>query len=318
MSAVTVYDHIARNNLKTLFLVLLFPVTLCALMYGFLFLFLGTGENPASVAQINAFFVTAAPVLIGGALLWSAISYFFGDQMMLGFAGATELVPETTTDKNVLRSVENVALAAGLPCPKVYVIADNSLNAFATGRTPETASVAVTRGLINKLEPMELEAVIAHEMGHIGNRDIRLNMMIITGIGIFGLLADIVRPGRSSNKDKEGAAIFAIWLAVVVFSFIVAPIIQFAISRTREYAADATAAFITRNPAALASALRKISGDARVEVLDETPHMAVACIYSPLDNSGGEMAFLGWGQTHPDINDRIARLEQMGNAPALP
>ncbi len=318
MTAHTVYDHIARNNAKTFFLVLLFPVTLCLLMYAGIYLALNISQNgvPVPIAEINGLFFSIAPLVIGGALVWIGISYFFGDQMMLGFAGAQELTPDSKMEKCVRRAVENVALAAGLPTPRVYVIEDDSLNAFATGRTPATASVAVTRGLVNTLEPLELEAVIAHEIGHIGNRDIRLNMMIITGIGIFGLLADMFYPSRRSSNDKDGAVLWGIWLAFVVFSFLVAPLIQFAVSRTREYAADATAAFITRNPTALASALRKISRDARVETLDKAPHMAAACIESPLA-ADENLAFLGLGKTHPDVEDRIARLEQMATVPAF-
>ena len=253
---------------------------------------------------------------IGGvALCWGLISYFTGDKMMLGFAGA-ESVPDDNnlTHKKIYTAVENVAIAAGLPTPKVYLIQDNSLNAFATGHSPKTVSVALTTGIVAKLEPLELEAVIAHEMGYIGNRDIRLNMIIITGLGVCAMLAEILfrlahTGSRRSSKEENGVKgvllLFAVGLSL--FNFIIAPIVHMAISRTREYAADATAAYITRNPAALASALRKISTDARVEVLDASKNMAHACIYDPLNPE--RMAF--FGSTHPPIEKRIERLNQM-------
>ena len=308
----TVYDHIAANNIKTLLLVLAMPILLLVITYVVMGVaFMNSPEN----WQLALHMLQEVGLPVAGiALLWGLISYFMGDKMMLGFAGA-QLVPDDNVlaHKKIYNAVENVAIAAGLPVPKVYLIEDDSLNAFATGHSPKTASVALTTGIVAKLEPLELEAVIAHEMGHIGNRDIRLNLIIITGLGVCAMLAELLfrvgsHSGRS-NKDEgtAKAAIFLIGIALLIFNLIVAPIIRMAISRTREYAADATAAYITRNPAALASALRKISEDARVEVLDESKNMAHACIYDPLDPN--RMAF--FGSTHPPIEKRIERLNQM-------
>ena len=154
-----------------------------------------------------------------------------------------------------------------MPQPRVYIIDDDSLNAFATGRTPHDASVALTRGIIKKLDRLELEGVIAHECAHIGNRDIRLDMLIITGIGVTVFIADLIYRvaiyggGRRDNDDnKSGAVLLMVWLAFMVFNWVVTPILRLAVSRNREYAADATGAHITRNPMGLANALRKISG----------------------------------------------------------
>ncbi len=319
MSAQSIYKHITQNNTKTLFLVLLFPVSLCVLLYAGMYIAGGMTQNVNSaelLAAVNDTFLTIVPLVVAGALVWMGISYFLGDKMMLGFAGATEITPDSADGQLVYRAVEHVARAAQLPMPKVFIVDDMSLNAFATGRSPTTASVAVTRGLIGKLKPLELEAVIAHELGHIGNRDVRLNMLIITGIGIFGLLADLFYPTRHVSDEKENAIGWGLWVALMAFSLLVAPLIQFAVSRTREYAADATAARITHNPLALAAALKKISADARVETLDKAPHMATACIASPLADEGN-VAFFGLGKTHPDIDDRIARLEQMAASPVV-
>lgn len=312
MAPMTVYDHIRSNNIKTALLVLLFPISLLVLFYLISFLILFSQEqNPLPI--INAFVLNVAPFVLGAGLVWMLISYFFGSDMMLGFAGAQPLSSGSKENKQIYRLVENTAIAAGLPMPKVYVINDESLNAFATGHSPKTASVALTTGIIQKLSARELQAVIAHEMAHIGNRDIRLSLLMITGLGIFGFLADMIWRGmlhtRSSNKEdgQLKLLLLAAGITLVVFNWIVAPLIQLAVSRTREYAADATGSLITRNPQALADALAKISEDPRMEALDTTPSMAAVCIYPPLSKKVSE-----WGQTHPPVQERIARLKEMG------
>lgn len=311
----SVYDEISRNNFKTWALILLFPFLLGALLTGILFI--AFYKDPNRIELIQTFGINIVLPIMVIAFLWTLFSYFAGDKMMLGFAGAKPLTPNNPASKKIYRMVENIALAAGLPTPKVYLIDDDSLNAFATGHSPKTASVALTTGIVSKLEPLELEAVIAHEMGHIGNRDIRLNMIIITGIGICAFLGEIllrmtyVSSGSRSDNNGGQAKLLLLLMgfALMIFSFIIAPFIHLAISRTREYAADATGAYITRNPAALANALQKISADPRVEVLDKSPNMAGACIYDPLDRT--KASFSALASTHPPVKDRIARLNQM-------
>lgn len=308
----TVYDHIFENNFKTGLLILLFPAVLCTLIYGFTFLFFMS--DPMMLKSAMAYLSRLVPIMFGCALGWMFFSWAFGDKMMLGFADAKDISYSLDpAHLRIRRTVENVALAAGLPTPRVYLVQDTSMNAFATGRSPKTASVAVTQGLVDRLEPLELEGVIAHEMAHIGNRDILLNMMIITGLGVFGFLADMifrVRAGDSSKNEKgAGYVLIIVGLALLVFNWLIAPIIQFAIFRTREYAADATGALITRNPTALAAALQKIQTDARVEALDDTPKMAAVCIYNPRQKEVA--AFGGLGETHPPVQERIRRLQNM-------
>ncbi len=329
----TVYDHIEANNRKTWLLVSLFPLSLALLVWAACYAALYvisdpeftrqglsllikiwpratelTGENNFIFMASLGFLSAALLPIIVTALGWMAFSYFFGDKMMLGFAGAQPLRPEDAPE--VYRHVENVAMMAGLPMPRVYLINDDSMNAFATGRSPETAAVALTSGIIKRLTPLELEAVIAHEMGHIGNRDIRLNLLIITGLSIFGFLADMLRISmyhRQSGSSKNNQAqvlIFFIVIALLIFNFAVAPLIRLAVSRTREYAADATGALITRNPQQLALALAKIAQDSRVEVLDKSPRMALACIAEP--NSLFQLT-----STHPPSESRIERLMQI-------
>lgn len=261
---------------------------------------------------------TAFPVIACVCLIWTIISYSCGSDMMLGFAGARELNDKDTENKKVFKCVENVALAAGMPCPRVYVIHDDSLNAFATGTSPKNASVALTSGIIKKLTPLELEAVIAHEMGHIKNRDVRLDVIIITCLGALTLLADLIartfvysdhrKSSNNNNQNNAQAVLLVVWLSLIIFNLLLAPIIYFSLSRTREYAADAASAHITRNPSALISALQKISVDSRVESLDNCKLMGNVCIANPL---GKKRMFAGIGDTHPSVENRIKRLKSM-------
>ena len=303
----TVYDHIRQNNIKTALLVALFPLVFIALV--FLFTWCVVPLNDA----INTTISVAVPTFIA-CLIWMGISWAFGDSMMLSAVGAHEIHENQAEYRDIFRSVENVALAAGLPCPRVYIIDDDSLNAFATGRTPRDASVALTRGIIKKLDRLELEGVIAHECAHIGNRDIRLDMLIITGVGVTAFIADLIYRvaiygggSRDNDDNKSGAVLLMVWLAFVVFNVIITPLLRLAVSRNREYAADATGAHITRNPIGLANALRKISGASRTKSLDNMKSMAFACIAEP-----GARGLLGdVFSTHPSTEKRIARLQSM-------
>ncbi len=337
--AITLYDHIAANNRKTFLLVALFPLSLFVLVtiacvfavslnadrnftlegIHYVLSVFPNVKNYIHEGNINLWsgigyaLTCSAPITII-ALVWSFVSFMLGDKMMLGCCGAFEV--SKNDNPKIYNMVENVAISAGLPTPKLYIINDSSLNAFATGRCPKTASVTLTTGIIEKLEPLELEAVIAHEMAHIGNRDIRLNMLIITGLSVFGFAADIIRRSifRSSRRgsDKKQSQIvvllFFVMIALLLFNMVVAPLIQLAISRKREYAADATGALIVRNPLAMASALEKISQDARVENLDSQPRMAIACIANPSLSAALKVKELF--STHPSIESRIYRLRQ--------
>ena len=303
----TVYDHIRSNNIKTAVLVLMFPISFIALIFLFCWIIM-----PATDA-LNITIQVSVPTIVVCAV-WMIISWAFGDSMMLSGAGAMQIHDKDPENKKIFRAVENVALAAGLPTPRVYIINDSGLNAFATGRNPADASIALTRGIIDKLNDTELQGVIAHEMSHIGNRDIRLDMLLITGVGVTVFAADILyRMAIYGNHDRDndgknntGAVLMMVWLAFTVFNIIVSPLLQLAVSRKREFAADACGAQITRNPRALADALRKISGNATVESLAKSKSMAIACIAEP------HKAFLGdLFSTHPSTRERIKRLESM-------
>lgn len=306
----TVYDHIRSNNIKTVFLVICFPLIFIALI--FLFTWIVAPIDTALQTTVSV----AIPTFIACAV-WLVISWAFGDSMMLHSAHAHEIFDDDKQNREIFRAVENVAIAAGLPRPRVYIIDDDSMNAFATGRSPRDASVALTRGIIKKLDNLELQGVIAHEMAHIGNRDIRLDMMLITGVGVTVFAADMIlrlaivgNNGDNDNRGNGAAVLLMVWLAFMVFNWIITPILRMAVSRNREYAADATGAQITRNPMALANALRKITTDARVECLDKVKSMSGVCIAYP----GGPREFASsLMATHPPVEKRIERLESMAS-----
>jgi len=316
----TAYDNIKSNNRKTAMLVIAFPLIFVALVFFAVWIAIAATSDPGVAIMpmvLNTTAMVAIPTAIA-CLVWLLISWAFGDSMMLSAANASEIHADQPEYKLVFRSVENVALAAGLPVPRVYIIDDDGLNAFATGRTPNDASIALTRGIIAKLNRLELEGVIAHEMAHIGNRDIRLDMLLITGVGVTVFTADVLfrlvfsGAGRSDkDKNQMAAILLAVWIAFMVFNWIFVPILRMAISRKREFAADATGAFITRNPHALADALRKISADSRVPQLDNRKAMAAVCIADPRSKSALAEFVGNLYATHPPVAERIKRLENM-------
>lgn len=304
----TTYDHIRSNNIKTAMLVFMFPAFLILLVFLFTCLAQPVGYAIQTTIQV------AIPTFIVCSV-WMLISWAFGDSMILSMSGATEIHNTDKKYRDIFNSVENVALAAGLPTPRVYIINDNSMNAFATGRSPNDAAITLTTGIIKRLDNLELQGVIAHEMAHIGNRDIRLDMLIITGIGVTVFIADFVlraalQTNHSNNDDKNAtpAVLFAVWGAFMIFNIIITPLLHLAISRQREFTADATGAQITRNPHALASALRKISTDSRVESLDNIKSVSAICIAEP---GKARMFFDELLSTHPKTSERIRRLESM-------
>ena len=309
----TVYQQIRANNIKTVVLVALFPVIFTGLIFLFVWM----------VAPLNQALETTAAVAIPTLLIcviWSLISWAFGDSVILNANNAILVSEQDPEYRDIFRSVENVALAAGLPTPRVYIIQDSALNAFATGRSPHDASIALTSGIIKKLNRLELEGVIAHEMAHIGNRDIRLDMMIITGVGITVFVADVLwrnamyghyyshSDNNNDNRANMGLILIMVALALSVFNLLITPLLRMAISRNREYAADATGAYITRNPHALADALRKITADSFVAKKNTNKSMASIFIASPVPDRA---LFSDALSTHPPVEKRIERLQAM-------
>ena len=324
----TIYEHIEENKRRTVLLVLLFPFVfalLAALSLGLLVWFSGAGEGPSVVLYGQALTATQAslvqtailviPICWVLAIAWICFSYFSGDKWMLSSAGA---IAVTRRDQpEIYRLVENLCITRGLPVPRIYIMDDESLNAFATGRDPDHASIALTKGIVKRLERTELEGVIAHELAHVENRDIRLMLITVAGISFCTLAGEwLLRSSlrRRSGKNNGGAFLVVLGLVFLVYGYLLAPLIRLAVSRQREYQADATAALTTRNPRALASALQKISGDSRVEALDSRESMAAMCIVNPLGKMGLFSSLSGLMATHPPIQKRIAALLDMDRA----
>jgi heat shock protein HtpX len=317
-----VYDEIAANDRRTIMILFAFPAALFITIFLLFLLLAKFNVLPLAELEISGtgildegfqFTLFVFPWVLIAAFLWIVFSYFGGGAMILDIAHAHPVTFDD--DRDLYRLVENTAIMTGLPVPKIYLIDDVSMNAFATGRNPETASIALTEGLVKRLEKAELQAVIAHELAHINNRDTRLMLITIAGIGFFLFLGEILvrstfrgsRFGRSKNSGKGALVIFAIGVACLVFGYIVAPILRFALSRRREYQADATAAKITRDPEALINALEKISDNPRVEALDASPLVGNMCIASPTELGFFSKLYL----THPPIKDRVAALRKM-------
>jgi len=250
----------------------------------------------------------------GLAILINLFSYFKGDKVALAMAGAKKIAP--TDNPYVYRLVENLCLADGLPMPKIHIINDPNINAFATGRSPKNASIAITSGAVEKLENEELEGVIAHELSHIKNYDIRLMTIVIICVGIITLLADFFLRGQfifgGRKNDRGGGQLGAILMIAGVVLSILSPIfatlIQLSVSRKREYLADASGALLTRYPQGLANALEKIRlhNQPMRRANHATAHLYIA---SPFSGAGKKIA--GLFATHPPIEERIAKLRQM-------
>jgi heat shock protein HtpX len=299
---ISIYDAAAANRWRTVLLFAVFTVLIALL--GF---FVGEYFAPGGGLAALPF---AATLSIGSALT----SYFAGDRLILAQSQARELGPgEETQLRNV---VETLAIGLGIPVPKVYLIEDSAPNAFATGRDPKHASIAVTRGLLDKLNRTELEGVIAHELSHVGNRDIRVMLLVTVLVGTVALLADWMwrsmfwTQGGRRDRDRGGAGaiIAVIAIALAVLTPIIATLIQLAVSREREFLADASGALLTRYPPGLASALRKIAADK--EPL-EVANKATASLYfaNPLKDAPAFFDHLF--DTHPPVAERIKRLEAM-------
>ena len=244
-------------------------------------------------------------------IFYALISYFFSSNIVLAISGAREVKKEEYP--YLFNIIDGLSIAAGIPKPKAYIINDTALNAFATGRDPEHGIVVFTTGILQKLDRQELEGVVAHEMSHIKNYDIRLQTVITVLIGVTALLSDILLRsmlwGKNDNRDsKIGIAMLIGGILLAILTPIIAQVIRLAVSRQREYLADASAALMTRNPDGLASALEKIGGDR--EVL-EAANKATAHLYidNPLKNRKGLMD--GMFSTHPPIAERVARLRKM-------
>jgi heat shock protein HtpX len=276
------------NTFKTAFL--LTALTLLLMFFGRYF----GGQNGMMLA-------------LAIAVVMNFVSYFFSDKIALAAYRAQPVTREELPRAYAI--VERLTQKIGIPMPKIYVIPTESPNAFATGRNPQHASVAVTHGILNLLTDEELEGVLAHELGHVQNRDILISSVAATIAGAITMLASMGRwamifGGYGNSRDRRGGGGLA-GLLMLIVAPIAASLIQLAVSRSREYQADATGAHFTGNPYALASALQKIDAYARQVPMQATPSTAHLFIYQPLL---GGMSFANLFSTHPPIAKRIERL----------
>lgn len=293
----TAYNQIASNKRRTIILIALFIIVIISLGYVF------SAAYDYGIAGV----IFACMI----AIAMSLVSYYSGDKIALWQAGAKgPITNETNT--YLYRIVENLALTAGLPVPKIYIINDDAINAFATGRDPKHASIAVTTGAINHLENEELEGVVAHELSHVKNYDIRLMTVVIICVSITTLLANwffrFSMFGGRDRKNNAGMAMLLIGIVLSILSPIIAKLIQLAVSRKREYLADASAVLLTRYPEGLARALEKIDqqGAKLLKVNKATAHLYIS---NPFGKKKG--TFTNLFSTHPPITERVKALRTM-------
>lgn len=296
------YEQIASNKRKSFFLVLFF-LCLIFLLAWFFGQLTDLGIHGLILAAVIAVAMTA-----GG--------YYSSDKIVLAISRAKPV--EKQDYPYLYNVVEGLAIAAGIPKPRCYIIDDTAPNAFASGRNPENSVIVVTKGLLEKLNRVELEGVIAHEMSHIKNYDVLVQTVAVVMVGVVALLSDWIlrsflwgggrRRGKTRGKGSASAVIILVGLILAVLSPIAAQLIQLAVSRKREFLADANGAFLTRYPPGLASALRKLAADKEpLEVANKaTAHLYIV---NPLKDEKGRMNRLF--STHPPIEERIAALEKM-------
>ncbi|PIS32047.1 protease [Candidatus Peregrinibacteria bacterium CG08_land_8_20_14_0_20_41_10] len=322
----TFYTHITGNKIKSVLLMGFLPLILLFILLIATSASSYAGQGHFDWPQIEKMLLGILPFVLILSLVWALIAWYLGDRMILGFSGAKPL--EKKSNSAIYNLVENLAITAGLPTPKIYILNDDSLNAFATGRNPNKASLALTTGIISKLNKQELESVIGHEMSHIGNYDIRFMLVAIIMVGVIQFVADIAlrnfyygNRSRSSDDHGGGGVILLAVILIYLLGFVGTVLVQLAISRKREFMADASSAQLTRNPLSLASALRKIATDSKLEILKGKKSIGHLCIADPfkdsrnLENPALKKSnwFLRLWQTHPPILERVQALEEMGS-----
>ena len=298
------YNEIASNKRKSIILATIFIAIIIMLGYSFDLIYTGgRSYNGVILAVILSLGLTA-------------ISYFRGDKIALASTGAKMLKHDD--NKYVYHLVENLCIASGMPMPKIYIIEDPTINAFATGRKPETATIALTSGAVKKLNKQELEGVIAHELSHIKNYDIRFMMLVAVMVGSIVILSHILLRsgglfrGRGNNRgggSQFGVIFMVVGIILAILSPLIAELIKLAISRKREFLADASGALLTRYPEGLASALEKIGAENQPmkKASSATAHLFIA---SPFSNK--RKKFRAMFSTHPPVKERIKKLRTMG------
>ncbi len=303
-------NQIWRNNTNSVIILVMFPLIIVGLTWLFFFITAMSGDEPVEMSRLNYGFIRTVPVVLAGVAVWFVIAWFSHTAMI---SKATASKPLSRNEnKRVYNLVENLCISKGMKMPQINIIEDDSLNAFASGIDNRSFSISLSRGIINKLEDDELESVIAHELTHIRNRDVRLLIISIIFVGIFAFVSEAMfRSMRFSSlgKGKKGGGIILI-LLLALLGYLLASLFRFALSRKREYLADAGAVELTHKPHSLASALRKISGDPTIEAV-KRKDVAQMFIENPqLKEKDTSFSISTLFATHPPISKRIELLEQ--------
>ena len=306
MQYLGIRQQIARNNIKSILFLLAFPLLILVGVYVVLYVL-----SEQNIEQTNTQFLSIIPTVLIGVAIWFFISYFFHTQMIQSATHSRPL--ERRENMRVYNLTENLCMSVGMTMPKLYIIESDALNAFASGINEKTFAVTLTRGIINRLNDEELEGVIAHELTHIRNRDVRLLIVTIVFVGIFATIADfalrmLLNGSMSSSRNRKndkggGALVLLIILLVAGAIYFLSILFKLALSRSREYMADAGAVELTRNSLALASALKKISGHSTIR---EVQNDEVKELFIDYKVQG----FFSLFATHPPIEKRIQVLEQ--------
>lgn len=315
MKYIGLHSQIWRNNIKSMALLILFPAVIFVLVW--LFLFFIQEQSGQRFYYTSGEFLQVVPWISLGVLLWFIIAFFFHSRMIRKATGSVAL--ERSENKRVYNLVENLCIGCGMKMPKINLIEDDSLNAFASGIDQSSFTLSLSRGIIDKLNDEELEAVIAHELTHIRNRDVRLLIVSVIFVGIFAFITEaLLRSirfggggGSSGKGKKDGGSIILIALLLAAIGYLLSTIFRFALSKKREYLADAGSAEMTRNPLALAAALEKIAVDSRIEAV-QRKDIAQFFIDNPREKKKDNIfsSFALIFATHPPIDKRIALLRQ--------
>ena len=306
MQYLGIRQQIARNNIKSILFLLAFPLLILVGAYVVLYIL-----SDQDIERTNTQFLSIIPMVLIGVAIWFFISYFFHTQMIQSATHSRPL--ERRENMRVYNLTENLCMSVGMTMPKLYIIESDALNAFASGINEKTFAVTLTRGIINTLNDEELEGVIAHELTHIRNRDVRLLIVTIVFVGIFATIADfafrmLLNGSMSSSRNRKndkggGVLVLLIILLVAGAIYFLSILFKLALSRSREYMADAGAVELTRNSLALASALKKISGHSTIR---EVQNDEVKELFIDYKAQG----FFSLFATHPPIEKRIQVLEQ--------
>lgn len=314
MAYIGLQQQISSNNFKSIVLLVLFPVLVLVMVFAFIYIMNFNPDSPENLEEIISLFIQSIPLVLLAVGVWFLIAYKMNAYMINSAVGSHTL--SRTENMRVYNLTENLCMSVGMPMPKLRIIESDALNAFASGINEKSYTVTLTRGIIEALDDDELEGVIAHELAHIRNHDVRLLIVTIIFVGIFSFIMQIAyrsmffgTTNRRKDNDKGGAAAMLVIFVLAIVAYALSFLFKMALSRRREYLADAGAVTMTKKPLALASALEKISGNSHVEEVKSADVQQMYIEHIPKSNFLGSLG--GLLATHPPIKKRIAFLREM-------